>query len=86
MLFKTGSDLRHTVFDYCSCKALTKFASTGSCAREAVKEYLQFKLEQMLGAYIKRGTLWFSIEPVSSQVDWLAFENLFLCSIMCYQR
>ena len=66
MLFTTGGDLRHTVFDYCNCKALTKFASTGSCAREAVKKYLQFKLEQMLGVYINRGTLWFSIEFVSS--------------------
>ena len=66
MLFTMGGDLRHTVFDYCSCKALTKFASSGSCAREAVKEYLQFKLEQMLGIYIHRGMLRFSIDLVSS--------------------
>ncbi|EDR02552.1 uncharacterized protein LACBIDRAFT_332367 [Laccaria bicolor S238N-H82] len=72
MLFTTGVDFRHMVFDYCSCRTLTKFASCGLCAREAVKQYLQFKLEHMLSIYIERAVY---SESLASFYDDLSSVN-----------
>lgn len=64
MLFSTGHDICDIIFDFCSCKALTNFAASGTIARESVKFYLEEKLARQIMVYFDRGTT-----PVASQTE-----------------
>ena len=53
-MLSLGVDVCDIIFDFCSCKVLSNFASVSSNARVNVQLYLKSKIERELMAFIDR--------------------------------